>query len=59
MFQEVQYLNFFNIKNSLKKDNEQQKDFLQDLGLLIVKDQLPLKFVEIVWFEHPILHLCP
>jgi hypothetical protein len=32
----------FNIKNPLKKDDEQQKDFLQDLGLLIVKDQLPL-----------------
>jgi hypothetical protein len=59
MFQEMQYLKFFNIKNSLKKDDEQQKDFLQNTGLPIVKDQLPLKFLENVWFKHPILYLCP
>jgi hypothetical protein len=39
---------FFNIKDLFKKDDEQQKDFLQDLGLLIVKDQLSLQFLESV-----------
>jgi cytochrome c oxidase subunit IV len=29
----------------------QQKDFLQDLGLLMVKNQLPLQFVENIWFN--------
>jgi hypothetical protein len=32
---------FLNIKYPLKRDDEQQKDFLQDIGLLIVKDHLP------------------
>jgi hypothetical protein len=36
-----------------------QKDFLQELGLLIVKRNLPLQFVESVWFECSILHLFP
>ncbi len=35
----------------------QQKDFLHDLGLLIMKNNLPLQFVESVWFKHLILHL--
>ncbi len=35
----------------------QQKDFLQDLGLLILKNNLPLQFVESVWFKRLILHL--
>jgi hypothetical protein len=33
---------FFSIKDPFKKDDEQQKYFLQDLGLLIVKNQQPL-----------------
>jgi hypothetical protein len=37
----------------------QQKDFLQDLGLLIMKNNLPLQFVESVWFKRLILHLFP
>jgi hypothetical protein len=48
---------FFSIKEPFKKDDVQQKDFLQDLGLLIVKRNLPLQFVENVWFERSILHL--
>jgi hypothetical protein len=32
----------FVVKEPFKKDDVQQKDFLQDLGLLIVKDNLPL-----------------
>jgi len=35
----------------------QQKDILQDLGLLIMKNNLTLQFVESVWFKHLILHL--
>jgi len=31
---------------------------LQDLGFSIVKNQLPLQFVENVWFKHLILCLC-
>jgi hypothetical protein len=30
---------------------------LQDLGLLIVENNLPLLFVESVWFKHLTLHL--
>jgi hypothetical protein len=48
---------FFAIKEPFNKDDVQQKDFLQDLGLLIVKNNLPLQFVENVWFKHLILHL--
>jgi hypothetical protein len=33
-------------KEPFKKDDVQQKEFLQDLGLLIVKNNLPLQFVE-------------
>jgi hypothetical protein len=33
---------FFVIKEPFKRDDVQQKDFLQDLGLLIVKNNLPL-----------------
>jgi hypothetical protein len=39
---------FFVVKNPLKKVDEQQKYFLQDFGLLIMKDQLPLQFVKCV-----------
>ncbi len=50
---------FFVVKEPFKKDDVQQKDFLQDLGLLIVKNNLPLRFVESVWFKCLILHLSP
>ncbi len=33
---------FFIIKDHFKNYDVQQKDFLKDLGLLIVKNQLPL-----------------
>jgi hypothetical protein len=42
MFQQVQYLVFFVVKEPFKKDDVYQKDFLQDLGLLIMKNNLPL-----------------
>jgi hypothetical protein len=58
MFQQVQYF-FFATKEPFKKDNVQQKDFLQSLGLLIMKNNLPLQFVESIWFKCLILHLFP
>jgi len=59
MFQQVQYLFFFAMKEPFKKDNVQQKYFLQSLGLLIIKNNLPLQFVESIWFKCLILHLFP
>jgi hypothetical protein len=38
----MQYLFIYCCQRSFKNDDEQHKDFLQDLGLLIVKNQLPL-----------------
>jgi hypothetical protein len=43
----LQYSNFFIVKDPFKKDDEQQNDFLQNLGLLIMKNQLSLQFVEV------------
>ncbi len=50
---------FFVVKDLAKKDDEQQKDFLQGLGLLIMKNKLPLQIVKNVWFKHLVLCLCP
>jgi hypothetical protein len=41
------YLSFFIIKDPFKNDDEHQKYFLRDPGLLIVKSQLPLQFLEV------------
>jgi hypothetical protein len=49
---------FFDAKDSFKKDDVQQKEFLEDLVLLIMKNHLPIQFVENVWFKHLALHLC-
>ncbi len=38
--------NFFLVKDTLKKKDVSQKEFLEDLGLLIVKNNLPIQFVE-------------
>ncbi len=34
-------------------------EFLKDLGLLIVKNNLLIQFVESMWLKRLILHLCP
>jgi hypothetical protein len=34
------------MKDSLKEDNVQQKEFLEYLNLLIVKNNLPIQYVE-------------
>jgi hypothetical protein len=36
------YIYLFDVKDPFKKDDVQQKYFLQDFNLLIVKNQLPL-----------------
>jgi hypothetical protein len=47
------------MKEPIKKDVVRQKDFLQNLGLLIVKNNLSLQFVESIWFKCLMLHLSP
>jgi hypothetical protein len=39
---------FFVAKELFKKDDVQQKQFLEDLTLLIVKNHLPSQFVKVV-----------
>jgi len=36
-----------------------QKEFLEDLGLLIVKKNLSILFMESIWMKRLIFHLCP
>jgi hypothetical protein len=36
------YTLFFDVKDTFKKDDVQQKYFVQDFNLLILKNQLPL-----------------
>jgi hypothetical protein len=40
------------------ENDVQQKDFLQDLSLLIIKDHLPMQFVKTIWMKCLALHLC-
>jgi hypothetical protein len=35
------------------------KEFLEDLALLIVKNNLLIQFVESMWLKCLIIHLCP
>jgi hypothetical protein len=44
---------------NLSKKIIHNKKKLQDLGLLIMKNNLQLQFVKSVWFKFVILHLCP
>jgi len=53
-----QYLIFL-VKDSFKKEDVPQKEFLEDLGLLIVNNNLPIQFVENVWLKCLTMHLCP
>jgi hypothetical protein len=50
---------FYFVKSSFKKEEVPQKEFLKDLGLLIVKKNLPMQFVESMWVKCLILCLCP
>jgi hypothetical protein len=49
----------FTTKGSFKKNDMQQKEFNENLGLLIVKTNLPIQFVDNVQFKILTLHLCP
>jgi hypothetical protein len=50
---------FFFIKDIFfKKDASPQKN-LEDLSMLIIKNNLPIQFVENMWLKHLIFHLCP
>jgi hypothetical protein len=50
---------FFATKEPFKKDDVQQKQSLEDLTLLIVKNHLPLQLVESSWLKRFSMHLCP
>jgi hypothetical protein len=50
---------FFVSKELFKKDVVEQKMFVENLTLLIVKNHLPLQFVKSVWLKHLVLQLCP
>jgi hypothetical protein len=39
-------LKFFPIKDSFKRKDVPQKEFLEDLGLLIIKNNFPIQFME-------------
>jgi hypothetical protein len=49
---------FFGAKDHFKKDVVQQKKFLQDLALLVVKNHLPIQFIESTWLKFLVMHLC-
>jgi hypothetical protein len=50
---------FLGVKDPYKKDAMQQKQFLQDLALLVGKNHLPIQFVESIWLKCFVMHLCP
>jgi hypothetical protein len=50
--------NFF-AREPFKKEDVQQNVFLENLGLLIVKNHLPFQFVESNWLKKFNMHLCP
>jgi hypothetical protein len=51
--------NFFLVKDTLKKKDVSQKEFLEDLGFLIVKNNLPIQFVESMRLKCVILCVYP
>jgi hypothetical protein len=50
---------FFYVKDSFEREDVPHKEFLDDLSLLIVKNNLPIQLVESMRLKHLILHLCP
>jgi hypothetical protein len=50
---------FFVVKEPFKKDDMQQKQILEDLTLLIVKNHLLLQFVEGGWLKRFTMHCVP
>ncbi len=50
---------FFYVKDFFKKEDVSQKDPLEELGLLIVKNNLPIQFIENIQLKWLALHICP
>jgi hypothetical protein len=50
---------FFPVKDSLKGKDVPPKKKLENLGLLIIKNNLPILFVESMWLKRLIFCLCP
>jgi hypothetical protein len=51
--------NFFTAKLSYKKNDAQEKQFLEDLIIIIVRNHLPMHLVESQWLKRFNLHSCP
>jgi dihydropteroate synthase len=49
---------FLSIKNMFFKKDVSQKEFLKDPGLILIKNNLLIQFVESMWLKHLILCLC-
>ncbi len=47
----------FGAKDPFKKDVVQQKQFLHDIGFLVVKNHLPTQFVRSTWLKCVVMHL--
>jgi hypothetical protein len=47
------------VKDSFEKKDVPYKEFLEDLSLLIIKNNLPIQFVESIWLKYLVQHLCP
>jgi hypothetical protein len=50
---------FFGSTTPFKVDEPQQKEKLEDLELVILKNHLLMQFVESVWLKRFAMHLCP
>jgi hypothetical protein len=50
-------LQFFWGLASYKKDNVHEKKIVENLGLLIVKNHLPIKFVDSIWLKGLVMQL--
>jgi hypothetical protein len=51
-------VNFFVTKDPFQIDYMWPKTFLEDMGLLIIKNHLSMQFVESLQMKHLCLHLC-
>ncbi len=47
------------MKDPLRKDDLWQMQILEDLGILVVKNNLPMLFIDNMWLKLLVLHLCP
>jgi hypothetical protein len=49
---------FFLVKDPFGKDDLWQMQYLENLGILVVKNNLPMLFVDSMWLKHLVVHLC-